>query len=141
MKKFFLLWFLGAFLIAVLASGGNLVHFYRLARWGVSARGVVTALEPGNHQAVHYSYEVHGNSYSGIGWGGFGNPAFGLLSVGQAVFVYYLPNEPSVSCIGYPDQLLANEEIPIILAALIFPPLALFAWRSRYPSFRAWLAR
>jgi Protein of unknown function (DUF3592) len=141
MKKFLLLWVLGAFLIAALASRGNLVHFYRLAHWGVSTRGVVTALEPSNHQAVHYSYEVHDSSYSGIGSGGFENPAFGFLSVGQAVFVYYLPNEPSVSCMGHPDQLLTNEEIPIILAALIFPPLALFAWRYRYPSFRAWLTR
>jgi hypothetical protein len=141
MKKFLLLWFLSASLIAVLASRGNLVGFYRLTHWGVSARGVVTALEPGNHQSVHYSYEVDGSSYSGIGGGGFGNPAFGFLSVGQAVFVYYLPNEPSVSCMGYPDKLLTNEEIPIILAALIFPPFALLAWRYRYPSFRAWLAR
>ena len=141
MKKFLLLWLLGAFLIAVLASRGNLFRFYRLARWGVSARGVVTALEPGNHQAVHYSYEVDGSSFSWIGWGDFGNPAFGFLSVGQVVFVYYLPNEPSVSCMGYPDQLLMNEEVPIILAAIFFPPLALLAWRFRYPSFRALLAR
>jgi hypothetical protein len=141
MKKFLLLWFVGAFLILILASRGSVIWFYRLAHVGVSTRGVVTALEPGNHQAVHYSYEVQGSVYSGTGWGDFGNPAFGVLSVGQTGFVYYLPKEPSVSCLGYPDELLTNEEIPIILAALTFPPFALFAWRYRYPSFRHWLKR
>ena len=141
MKKFLLLWFVGAVLVVIPLSRINLVRFYRLAHEGVSVRGEVIGLEPAHHQAVHYSYDVDGHSYSGIGWADFGNPRFGFLSVGQSVFVYYLPKDPSTSCLGYPNELLNNEEIPIALAALVFPPFALLAWSWRYPSFRQWLSR
>ena len=53
--------------------------------------------------------------------------------------VFYLPDAPSVSCIGDPAPMLTNEVISIVLPMLIFPPLALLGWGWRYPTFRQWL--
>jgi len=141
MRKFFLLWFVGALLVVITLSRSNLIRFYRLAHEGVSTRGMVTALEPLNHQAVHYSYEVEGRSDKGIGWAGYGNPQFEVLSINPELSVYYLPKQPSISCIGKPDRLLRNEEIPIILAGLIVPTFVLFVGGLAYPRFRLWLLR
>jgi hypothetical protein len=141
MPRFVLLWVAGAFAIAISISPINLIRFYRLAHEGVATRGVVTALAPRNHRAIYYSFGTEGNQYAGIGRAGFGNPPFELIYVGEEVLIYYMPEEPRVFCLGYPDELLKNEMIPIILASVTFPPVILLAWIWQYPGFRHWLAR
>jgi hypothetical protein len=74
------LWLVGALAITIPLSRINLTEYYRLSR-GVRTHGVVTGLEPANHQAVHYTYQVDGKTYSGAGQAGFGNPEFCLLSL------------------------------------------------------------
>jgi hypothetical protein len=137
--KTFVLWLLGALAITIPMSRENLVQFYRLRRIGVMASGVVTDLQPGNHQAVYYSYEVAGKAFSGIGRAGFGNPEFCCIRVGQTVIVYYLPHDPSESCVGLPNELIKNEVPPIVGAGITFPLFAMAVYASRYPRFKRWL--
>ena len=112
------LWLLGA--IACGAFGlyfFSVRLFYGLKSYGVETTGIVTQLQPANHQAVYYSFEVPGSTYSHIGRAGFGHPEFRSLTVGQNVVVYYLPDDPSRSCLGNPELLFDNEVIPVILMA------------------------
>jgi hypothetical protein len=102
---------------------------------------MVTALEPSNHQFVGYSYEANGRIFKAEGSTGYGNPAFGLLRIGDVVSVSYLPDDAAVSCLGDPNELLKNEEISILGAAVMFPTFVLAVWSARYPSFRRWLTR
>jgi hypothetical protein len=141
MIKSVLIWFSGASLIAILLVQGYPIEYWELSHRSVSTRGVVTRLEPRNHQAVHYSFEVAGRSYERVGRAEFGNPQFGFLSVGQPVFVYYLPENPYVSCMGYPADLLKNEEVSIFLASFIMPIFVLVVCCVKYPKFRSWLVR
>lgn len=137
--KIFGLWILGALAISIPLCRINLYHFYRLRRSGVRTNGIVTALQASEHQAVYYRYEAAGKTYSGSGQAGFGNPEFCCLVVGQNVNVYYVPSDPSESCIGVPGDLIRNEVPPIAGAAFAFPILAIVAYTWRIPSFRRWL--
>jgi hypothetical protein len=99
----------------------------------------VTGLEPGNHQAVRYTYRVADAVYSGTGRAGFGNPEFCCLAVGQNVIVYYLSDSPSESCIGIPDELIKNEISSVAVAGTILPLFAMIVVSYRYPPFKRWL--
>lgn len=138
--KLLMLWFLGALAIAIPLYRLNMPHFLQLRR-GLRSTGVVTDLEPADHQAVRYKFDASGNEYSGVGRAGFGNPEFCCLSVGQNAIVYYDPADPSKSCLGIPEQLIKNEIPPILLAGIVFPVFALAGWSYRYPPFRRWLLR
>jgi hypothetical protein len=78
--KVLVLWLVGALAIAIPIYRVNMPHYQRLAR-GLRGIGVVTALEPGNHQAVRYKFDAGGKTYLGVGRAGFGNAEFGGLSV------------------------------------------------------------
>lgn len=137
--KGFGLWFVGALAIAIPLSQINLARFFRLAKDGVRTEGVVTALQPGNHQAVIYRFENASKTYSNIGRAGFGNPEFCCLTVGQKLIVYYLPDDPTTSCAGIPKELIENEVPPIVLAGIFFPLFAMTIYSLRLPRFRRWL--
>ena len=70
LAKILALWFVGALAIGIPLYRINMPHFQRLTR-GVHVIGVVTALEPGNHQAVRYEFDAGGRTYSGVGRAGF----------------------------------------------------------------------
>lgn len=136
--KIIVLWFAGAIAITLPLYRANLPHYERL-KDGVHTKGTITALEPGNHQAVRYAFRVSGKVYTGVGRAGFGNPEFSDLSVGQAVIVYYKPDKPSESCIGIPRELIENEITPVLLAGVTFPAIMLAGWSFRSPRFKHWL--
>jgi len=123
--RLFLIWLGSVVAVTLLLGSINWPKYYRLAQQGVLAEGSVTQKEPENHQIIRYSYFVSKNSYNGVGHDGFGNPSFEEIKVGDRVKVYYLPKNPEISCLDNPSQLLENETIPIILAALVFPSLAI----------------
>ena len=135
--KFCTLWILGALAIVVPISD-NLLRYHRLEH-GLCTAGVVTGLEPWNHQAVHYKFNVAGKDYSASGRAGFGNPEFNSLGIGQQVAVYYLPGNPDESCLGIPSELEENEIVPLALAGIIFPLIAIAGFSFRYARFRRWL--
>jgi hypothetical protein len=139
MKRFLLLWLVGAVLIAVGIGSISIPLLYSLVRRGVPTCGTVTGREPANHNSVHYFYEVDGKTYVGVQQGGAGGQSADYSTDCMGYVVYYLPQNPQRSCIGQPGPMLTNEIVPITLAMLSFPPIALFAWRRRYPAFRKWL--
>ena len=61
-------------------------------------------------------------------------------SVSTKHVVFYLPDDPNVSCIGNPRPMLWIEMKPMVLAMLLFPPLAFLGWRQQFPRFRNWLS-
>ncbi len=136
--KVIVLWTAGALAVIIPLSRVNLPHYQHLPH-GVRTRGMVTALEPTNHQAVRYSFRVADKEYLGAGRAGFGNPEFGDLSVGGNVIVYYVFAHPDESCVGIPDELVKNEVAPIVLAGITFPAFALTVWTYRYSRFKRWL--
>lgn len=143
--RVFGLWFAGAVVaalcIALPIASLNARTFYKLSHRGVATQGTVSRLEPENHRTVYYEYEVGERSYSSADQGGAGAgiPDFERLTVGDAVQVYYLPEQPSVSCLGNPHSLLANELIPLGLMIVIGPLFVIVANAARYPRFRNWL--
>ena len=94
---------------------------------------------PNNHRTVHYSFEVDGKAHSGAQEGGVSQDVPGFSSNCNGNVVFYLPDDPSVSCIGDPAPMFNNEVISIPLPMLTFPPFALLGWRWRSPRFRRWL--
>ena len=128
----------GALAIMIPLSRVNLIRFWHL-KSGVPTQGVVTTLESRNHQAVHYTYQVAKQIYSGTGRAGFGNPGFCCLAVGQQIIVYYRTENPAESCAGIPDELMKNEGASIALGGIIFPLFAMVGFSYRYPPFKRWL--
>ena len=139
MKRFLLLWLAGASLIAIGLGSLNVPRLYPLMRRGVKTCGTVTAFEPNNHRTVHYSFEVDGKAHSGAQEGGVSQDVPGFSSICNGNVVFYLPDDPYVSCIGDPAPMFNNEVISILLPMLTFPPFALLGWRWRSPRFRRWL--
>src|ERR1700690_130406 len=139
MKRYLLLWFAGASLIAVGIGQFNVPLLYRLARRGIETCGTVTGFEPNNHRTVHYSYRVNDKIYTGEQEGGVRTETSALPTNCGGNVVFYLPERPGVSCIGDPAPMLKNEIIPIVLAMLFVPAFFLLSARSRWPEFRRWL--
>jgi hypothetical protein len=63
--KITVLWFAGALAIAIPLYRLNMPHYLQLTR-GVRGKGVVTALEPADHQAVRYKFDASGKTYFGV---------------------------------------------------------------------------
>jgi len=141
MKRFLLLWFAGALLVAFGIGQFNVPLLYRLTRRGVKTCGTVTGFEPNNHRTVHYSYRVNDKTYSGAQEGGVGGEASASSNDCEGNVVFYLPERPDVSCISDPAPMLKNEIITVILAMLFIPSFLLLSARSRSPAFRRWLRR
>lgn len=139
MKRFLLLWFGGALLIALVLGSFNLPLLYPLVHKGLPTCGTIIRIDAQNHNSVYYSYEVNGKTYEGVQQGGVDGEGTGFSPYCPGWVVYYLPESPERSCIGYPGPMLSNEIIPIILAMLTFPSFILLVWRWRYLSFRKWL--
>ena len=146
MRRFLLLWFAGALAVAALLSSFNMPQLYPLERNGIPVCGTLTGFEPKNHQEAHYSYEVNGKLYSGSQQGGTGDQHGALICRSDAsgrngYIVYYLPDDPGISCLGNPRALFENEAVFVSLGMLFVPALFLLAWRSRSQTFRDWLGR
>lgn len=105
----------------------------RLAERGATARGVVTAKGPDTE--VHYSFEVDGTVYSGVGAAGYGNPEFEALSDGDDVMVSYMPGKPSDSMLGLASEHLRDQNRAIALGLLLFVPALLLALRRELARF------
>lgn len=105
---FLIAWVFIASAVAVLLGRVNWLDYYLLAKSGVAVRGSVTHKDPANHLAVHYSYVVGSRTYDGIG-NAPSSKSLDSLSIGESLSLYYLAQDPGVSCWGDPKRLLANE--------------------------------
>jgi len=136
MKRFLLLWSVGACVTAIGLGSFNIPSLYPLARRGVQTVGTVTGFEPNNHRTVHYAFEANGKTFLGGQEGGVDGDATTTFAK-HAVF--YLPENPYTSCIGDPKPMFWNEVITIALGMFIFVPLVLLGVRMQSPGFRRWL--
>lgn len=78
--------------------------WHGLSERGVEVEGKVTAKEPENHMFIHYTYDVGGETYAGLGSGGGINPEFEKLKIGDRVRVFYDSDRPKVSTMGDPRE-------------------------------------
>lgn len=126
--KYLLLWFFLDIIIVLGIGQINVPKFWSLYKRGIKVDGVVLQKEPENHQSVHFSYLGPNITYTNIyGHAGYGNPGFEDLKIGEKIIVFYDPENPEISVMGYPKGYLDNEIISIALGCIIFPPLIIFA--------------
>jgi len=137
MKRFLLLWLVGAGLIAIGLGSFNVPRLYPLARRSIQTVGTVTGFEPSNHRTVHYEFEANGKRFSGSQQGGVEGKG---TTISARHTVFYLPEDPLTSCIGDPRPMLWNEVMTAVIGMVIFPPFILLGWRHRSQGFRRWLS-
>lgn len=108
-----------AIILVVWVSGWN--RYRRLTSDGREITGIVTARLPQEHRSIEYLYKVGQEKFVALGRAGNGNPEFDTLQVNDTVKVYYDPDDPAVSCMGYPSKYFrqANTGIVFMLVALI----------------------
>ena len=125
MHKYVLVIVMWLVLVAVFGAAG-----YILVRPATSetlrdnpivTQGRVIAKEPHNHRIIRYSYTVDGQTYTGIGHGGGGNPKFEDLAIGNSVRVVYNSKNPSESFMGFPEHDLQVNRAGAIFFALVPP--------------------
>ena len=126
----FLIWIVLAFAIILILGSQNWLDYYNLMRNGVLTEGSIIIKEPESHRRIYYSYFVDEKPYNGLGHGGYGNPSFEKLQIGEKVRVFYLSSNPKKSCLGNPKELLENETIFIVLAALFVPSIIVFRYKQ-----------
>lgn len=81
-----------------------------------------------------YRFDLNGQKIDGFGGDGYGNPSCDTLKQGDPVLIYYLSSQPEINVPGDPKKRLNNETISIMMPALIFPALLVFAiykWAER----------
>lgn len=101
------------------------LKWHNLAEHGVEVEGRVVAKEPQNHRFIRYSYAVGGDTYSGAGSAGRGNPEFEQLSVGDQVKVFYDPDNPKESILGDPQEQATSITRGVLFLAIVGPLFAL----------------
>jgi len=118
-------------ILVVVLAGSDFGFYYRLLQYGIATFGKVTAKEPDNHATVRYSFDVDSKTYFGGGSAGFGTSSFDELKVGDDVLVVYMPNNPSVSCLGHPKALL-KDDLTFVGLATVFVPIAMWFSLGRW---------
>lgn len=112
-----------AMMVFVVLVPGRLIgsqwwQAFQLTKHGVQVPAVITALEPNNHRAVHYTFYANGAPIQTSGQGGI-DGKFDDLKVGQAVTARYLPSNPRISRLGDPRQEFFDYCILFGLALLV----------------------
>src|SRR5207248_2056851 len=74
---------------------------------------------PSIHDTVRYDYRVDGRGFQGQMQSWRPNPPLPQLAVGHALVIYYDPQHPEDSVLGYPKPMLQTETISVALAAVI----------------------
>jgi hypothetical protein len=129
--KWAILWFVLAVLFALGIGSFNLPLFNGLLAHGVEAPATAVKLTPEFHNTVRYEYQVDGKKFEGQDQSWLPNPPVAEIKVGQALVIYYDPQNPSHSVLGNPKPMLANELISVGMAALLFPTFIVFTLRQR----------
>ena len=121
-----LMWLALALTFAGIGSAAlDWAKWHGLAERGVEAEGRVIAKEPENHEFVRYSYVVGGETYSGVGSAGRGNPEFEQLNTGDRVKVFYDPDNPNESILGDPQEQASSINRGVLFLAVVGPLLTL----------------
>ena len=123
--RWFPLWLLLVLIIGT-TSGQSCWRYYRLSHHGVSIQGIAGNREP--HGQIAYSFTSNGHVYQGVGVASVSD-----VSVGDPVPVTYLQEEPTINCLGHPEERYSSEVPPVLVVSFLFPTLiiATIAYRSK----------
>lgn len=100
-------------------TGRGWPRYRRLAERGAAVEGWATAKDLIGRRDVEYSFRVGGRLYSAVADAGLDGASFDRLEPGDSLVVFYLPDEPVVSCLGDPGERLQGQNRLLILP-LIF---------------------
>jgi hypothetical protein len=102
------------------------VRYERLSRGGVMSQGWVTGKSDAKRGLVYYAFETPRKVFTDTGSGGFGNPDAAQLNEGDKVLVYYLPDNPDVSCLGDPSDRVREQNIALVW--ILLPAAGVAGW-------------
>ena len=125
--NFFFYYLTFATIIAVSAGRGDWLNYYRLSKYGVEAKGTVTATDCAGSKSVSYRFAAGGKEFTGKGSGNFGNPECTALKPGDPLSVTYLPADPQSNLPGNQSERLTKESTGIAMAAIFIPLVILLA--------------
>ena len=130
--RYAITWLALAAAIAVGIGSLNWPAYHRMVAVGVSGQASVVELLPETHNTVRYEYRVAGEAFTGQMQSWQPNPPLDQLRVGHPLVIFYDPQHPAQSVLGYPKPMLQNETISVALAAIVAPSfiVATWAWRS-----------
>lgn len=74
-----------------------------------------------NNRAIYYSYNVDGIKYDVVRSGDRGNPGINIIDIGQDVVVFYDPENPHKSFLGYPQMSISHQNETVFLITVVFP--------------------
>lgn len=129
--RYAITWLALAITIVVVVGRLNWPGYRRLAAVGVPGRATVVEVLPNIHNTVRYEYRVDGRAFQGQMQSWRPNPPLPQLAVGHALVIYYDPQHPEDSVLGYPKPMLQNETISVALAAVIIPTVMVVSWAWR----------
>jgi hypothetical protein len=64
---------------------------------------------------------VDGKQYAGTGSAGRGNPNFDQIQIGQEMIVFYDPDIPEKSILGYPQLYSKANYLGVLFSSIFFP--------------------
>jgi len=120
-----IVWIIIVAVVVTLLGSQHWISYYRIAYNGVVAKATVVQLQPENHNLVAYKYEISGHNFQGLFGSSPPNPPFSQLKIGQEVVIYYDPQHPENSLLGYPKPIFKDETLGVVIGGVIFPTLIL----------------
>lgn len=125
-------------MVAIGVACFNVPLLHALVHRGIATCGTIITIEPQNHNSINFSYEVNGKTHNSVQQGGVSGNGADFSPCCRDNVVYYLPENPQPSCIGFPRPMFNNELNAILVRTLVFPTSILLVWR-RHPAIRRWL--
>lgn len=122
---FLLAYALLATAIAVQIGRANWLTYYRLTG-GTPVTAIVTQTACADHGTFAYRFVAGGESFSGSGDGGYGNPPCASVKPGDQVAVSYLAADPRINGPGNPQGRLVDATLAIATVALFVPLVVIF---------------
>ena len=116
---------------AILLRVGPVPAYLELANNNVKTKGTVVRTTCGDHMSFQYKFSVGAREFKSHATDTISKICT-ELTAGEAVTVFYLPSDPTISTTVKPSNQLANEAASEALAAIIFPAFGMWAyWRRK----------
>ncbi|MDE2040378.1 MAG: hypothetical protein KGO96_14205 [Elusimicrobia bacterium] len=101
------------------------LRYERLSSRGVATKGWVIGKREAARR-IDYAFKTPRKIFTASGVAGHGNPSFERIEQGDWLLVFYLPENPDVSCLGDPaDRLHARDAA---LLWVLLPGVAAAGW-------------
>src|SRR5438477_12607879 len=102
--RYAITWLALAITIVVVVGRLNWPGYRRLAAVGVPGQATVVELLPNIHNTVRYEYRGDGRLFQGQMQSWRPTPPLSQLAAGHASVIYYDPQHPENSVLGYPKM-------------------------------------